>query len=143
MPAGVAVMRGAYAKLQILGSLLLRLLRTGRSDGADIAEQLIEEAALAAEGRSLAVRRFDRCDHVLARPVDGNDVARLVEADVIDGLLGDPGIAEGELVGVARDIIPVVGRKLAGERRPAERLHNRFLIVHPGLDRAGELRIDD
>ena len=41
-------------------------------------------------------------------------------------LLGDVRIAEGDLVHVARHIIPVVGRELAGEARPAERLLDRY-----------------
>src|SRR6185436_8557353 len=130
MPAGVAVMRSRLGQSSasrkptaVRRALLVARRAAGRCpDGADVAEQLVEEAALASQRRSLAIGRIDRRDQLLAGLVDANHVAGLVEADAVECLLRNSRVAERELVGVARHIIPVVGRELAGERRPTERL---------------------
>ena len=70
-----------------------------------------------------------------AGPVHPLDIARFVEADVEHGLLGRPRHVEGELLGLARQIIPVALVELADEGRPAQRSGHRFAIVDAGLDR--------
>src|SRR5206468_1853846 len=68
---------------------------------------------------------------------------RLVETDVQDQLLLHPGITEGDLLRVARHIIPIVRRELAGEARPSEQLFDGRLVVDAGLNGACQLRIDN
>src|SRR4029079_4096569 len=108
-----------------------------RADVADIVEQFFEEAALAAQDRRLLPGRLDVHHQFLAGALHGGDIALLVEADEQYRLLRDMGIAERELVHVARNIIPVVGRELASETWPAKRLFNRILIVHARLNAGG------
>src|SRR5205085_241974 len=115
----------------------------GRSDRPDSAEQLLEEALLAAERRRAPLGRRHVHHKLLARAFDRGDIAGLIETDMEDELLLHPRIAEGDLLGIARDIIPVVGRELTGEARPAEQLFDRCLVVDAGLDRTCQLRIDD
>ena len=96
------------------GILLPR--KAGGADAADIAEQLLEEAALAAERRSLAVGRDRRsspapcrCAGPTRRCPSGRSGRSAPSASVTLR------VAERDLVGVARHIIPVVRRELAGE----------------------------
>ena len=71
-------------------------------DRADIAEQLLEQAAFAAERRSLLVARIDPGDEFQAGPLDPLDIAGFVEADVEHGLLGWRGHGEGQLARIGR-----------------------------------------
>src|SRR4051812_45174045 len=125
----------------LVGATLAR--QTGRANAADITEQLLEEAALAAQRRGLLARRFEVHHQFLAGVLDRGDIALLVEADDHHRLLPDAGVAERDLVDVAGDVIPVVRAELADKARPAERLFNRILIVDARLDRAGHLGIED
>src|SRR5688572_3244564 len=137
MPAGVAVMRACYGKRDWSKSLLAgRLLLAHRAlvEDPDIAENLVEEAAVAAERRSLVVNRVDLRHQRLVGPVDRGNVAGGVEADMDHVLVRDLLAAERDRLGVARHIIPVVRVELAGERRAAERLGHRILVVDANLD---------
>ena len=71
------------------------------------------------------------------------DVAGIVETDVQHGLLGRARHVEGELAGVARDIIPVVLIELADEARPAERPDHRIAGIDAGLDRGDQLVVEN
>src|SRR5688572_19151542 len=147
MPAGVAVMAERLG--QSRGARKLRLLpaagagQARLADRAAVAQQPVEEAALAAKRRGPRVDRVDRGDQLLPAAVDGDDVAGLVEADVEHRLVVDSDAAHGDGLGVARHIVPVVGIELAGEAWPAERLGDRILVVDADLDRRGELPVDD
>src|SRR5437868_11285618 len=108
MPAGVAVMgdglgQTTAARKRGHAALLLRadLPRKRRSDGADVAEQLFQEAALTAERRRLAVRRANVHHQLLAGTLDRGDVTLLVEADDQRRLVRDLRIAERDCVDVA------------------------------------------
>src|SRR6266542_2996515 len=57
-------------------------------------------------------------------------------------LLGHARIAERDLLGVARYIIPIVRHKRAGEGWRTKHLLDRILVVDARLNRACELRID-
>src|SRR6185437_8903487 len=138
MPAGVAVMTAGLrikngreeARQTSVGATASGAARAAAgADRADIAEQLVEEAFLPPERRSGAVAGIKGQDQLLAGALDRGDVALGIEADEHHELLGNTRIAEGELVGVARHIIPVVRRELAGQRRSSEKLLDGFLIV--------------
>src|SRR3546814_15172279 len=83
---------------------LIVLSRGGHAGGADlsdIAEQLLEEAAIAAQGRRFRVHRVDRHDLLQARALDRGDVAGLVTSDVEHRLVHRLGVIERELSGPA------------------------------------------
>src|SRR6266516_60116 len=105
MPAGVAVMGDAYDKAERRGSgagrLLLLTRHSRRSNRADIAEQLLEETALAPEGRGCLAGRLDVHHQLFAGALNRGDIALGIEADNQHRLLGDFRIAEGDLVDVA------------------------------------------
>src|SRR5579884_739188 len=96
---------------------------TGGADRADVAEQLVKQAAVTAEGRSLVAARMDRGDLLHADMIDRGDVAILVEMDVQDRLVGQVRLAVAHVPRVAGYIIPVVLVEGSGEARPAERVH--------------------
>jgi hypothetical protein len=52
-------------------------------------------------------------------------------------------IAECDLIGVARYIIPVVWGKLGDEAWTPERFRDRILVVDPGLNPAHDLLVED
>ena len=94
---------------------------------------------------SVGVLRCGRVDvhhQLLAGALDRRDVALLVEANDETVCFLTLRIAEGDLADVARHIIPVVRRELAGKARTAERLFDAILVVDAGLDRADHLRIE-
>src|SRR6185436_8008799 len=101
-------------------SVAVRIVRRGRAaaalaDRADIAEQLLEQAAMAAQGRRAVVAGVDIGDQLEPGAVDALDIAAGVEADVEHDLLRRARHVEGELAGVARDVIPVALVELADE----------------------------
>src|SRR4249919_3882377 len=113
------------------------------ADGSDVAEQLFEEAALAAESRSFLTGRVDVHDQFPPRLLDRRHIPLPIETDDHHRLLGHVRIAECDLVHVSRYIIPVVGRELASETWAAESLLDRILVVDSRLNCAGHLRIED
>src|SRR5690348_12905986 len=112
MPAGVAVMPAGLRETSVVRKrpLLVGAASAGAcgSSGAvhraDIIEQFLEKALLAAERGREALRRIDVQHQLLAGILDRRDVALWIEAHKRDLLLGDPWVTEGELVGVARHI---------------------------------------
>src|ERR1700740_3715601 len=78
--------------------------RACRAHGADIAEEIVEEAAMAAERRGLLAIGIDRGDLLEAGAVDRGDVALLVEGDADRGLILRVGRIIGHVPAVARDI---------------------------------------
>src|SRR5687767_13334196 len=144
MPAGVAVMRACYGKRDYSKSLLAGLLLAEGAlvEDADVAEDLVEEAAVAAERRSLVVDRVDLRHQSLVGAVDRNHVAGGIEANMDHVLVQDLLAAEGDRLGIARHIIPIVGIELAGEGRTAKRLGHRILVVDADLDGRSQFLVE-
>src|SRR5829696_1911832 len=99
MPAGVAVMRVGLGesraprkRCELPRAAAAR--EAGLADRADVAEQLIEEAAIATECRSFVADRIDRGDQLLAAVLDRDDVAGLIEAHVKNSLGEHPRISK-------------------------------------------------
>jgi hypothetical protein len=112
------------------------------ADLADIAEQLLEEAAVATQGRGLLVGGVDRGDLFQPLLVHRGDVAGFVEADVENGLLVRTRLVEAVIAVLAGDIIPVTLVELADEAGAAKRRDDRIAIVGAGLDRGDQRLID-
>ena len=72
---------------------------TTSADRADIAEQILEEAALTAQRRGLVAIGVELDDLFLAGQPNRPDVARRIEIDLEDRLFGNPRAAERRLRG--------------------------------------------
>jgi hypothetical protein len=109
---------------------------------ADIAEQILEEAAVAAQCRRLVAIGIDPHDLFHAAPFDAGDIARRIEVHLHDelGIGARPG--ERPLLGVDRHVVPGRLAELALERRLPQRLFHGKAVVHAGLHRIGQRGID-
>src|SRR5687768_2990462 len=105
------------------------------ADLADIAEQVLEEAALAAERRRLVAFRADPRDLLEPAALGGDHVAGGVEAYRQHGVLGDARGGERALAGGAGDVVPHRLAELALEARLTERALDGIAVVDAGLDR--------
>src|SRR5207253_9894473 len=113
-----------------------------RADLPNVVEQLFKEAAAAPQHRSLPAGRLDVHHQLLAGALNGGNIALLVKAHEQHGLAGDVRIAEGDLVHVTGDIIPVIRRELAGEARTTEDLFDRVPVVDAGLNAGDQLAVE-
>src|SRR3546814_16211755 len=102
--------------------------RTRRADRADIAENILEEAAFAAERRRLVAFGADLADQLEPGAIDRGDIARFIEPDAQHLLIDRARPREGELARFARDIIIFVRAELADKSRTAERLSDRLAL---------------
>jgi hypothetical protein len=95
------------------------------------------------KGRRAGAARVDGAGQFEAGAVHPLHRACVVEADMQHRLFGRARAREGELLGLARDIIPIALVELAGEGGAPKRPLHRFAIVDPRLDRGDQHRIDD
>src|SRR3546814_10002282 len=104
------------------GAITAGRARARCADGADIAEDILEEAAFAAERRRLVAFGADLADQLEPGAIDRGDIARFIEADAQNLLRERARPREGELARFARDIIIFGGAERDEERRTAEGL---------------------
>ena len=132
----------ALARAVAAGVGALPRRRVAGADLADIAEQFLDKAALAAQRRGLVAFGVNPRDLLHAAAVDLFDVAGGIETDNEDRLAEHLGLGKGILAGDPADIIPFLCIELRRKGRPAQRLGNRIAIVDPGLDRRQQRFID-
>src|SRR5690606_10444984 len=89
-----------------LGGLAAGAAHARRSDLADVAEQVLQEAAFAPESRSLVARGADPRDLFQPAAFGADHVAGVIEADCQHRMLGNPGGGERLLAGRARHVVP-------------------------------------
>src|SRR5688500_14303609 len=93
----------------------------GGTNLTDIAEQVLEEAALATQRRRLLVLGVDPRDLLEPAAFGSDHITRSVEANREHGVLGDARVGERPLAGGAGDVVPNRLAELALEARLAER----------------------
>src|SRR3546814_19752492 len=74
------------------------------ADGADIAEDILEEAAFAAERRRLVAFGADLADQLEPGAIDRGDIARFIETDAQNLLVDRARLREGGLGSFAREL---------------------------------------
>src|SRR3546814_12537694 len=101
------------------GAITAGRARARCADGADIAEDILEEAAFAAERRRLVAFGADLADQLEPGAIDRGDISRFIETDAQNLLVDRARPREGELARFARDVIIFVreiGRASCRER---------------------------
>lgn len=108
------------------------------ADRANITEDFIKQAPVAAQRGRLVARGGDFRNLLQTHAIDRDDIACSIEPDVKNGLRRRFGIGEGQCAHVARHIIPVLVAKLRREAGTTQRAFDRSPIVDSGLDRINQ-----
>src|SRR5688572_4535036 len=135
MPRIWASGRSASILRRAQGSSAAPASRGTGANLADVAEQILEKAAVAAERRGLVVLGVDPRDLLHAGALDVDDVVGRVEVHGEHRLPGDLGRARRSLRGRARHVVPHWLAELADEAGAAERALDRLAVVDARLDR--------